>query len=104
MKYKSCKQAERIIDEYAIDFQANWRKIDKQRMMPADSILADFILGLDLNILILLYGLVLTNLNEAIMKAKMIEMGQKNALGAIQVNAKIMQLEIENQVLQQQLA
>ncbi len=44
-------------------------------MMPADSILADFMLGLDLNIFILLYGLVPTNLDEAIMKAKMIEMG-----------------------------
>ena len=47
----------------------------------------------------LLYGLALTNLNETIMKAKMIEMGQKNISGAIQINAKIMQLEIENQVL-----
>ena len=58
---------------------------------------------LDPNILMLLYGLILINLDEAIMKAKMIEMGQKNALGAIQVNAKMTQLEIENQVLQQQL-
>ncbi len=52
-------------------------------MMPADSILADFISELDSNILILLYNLALTNLNEAIMKAKMIEIGQKNVLGAI---------------------
>ena len=43
-------------------------------MMPTDSVLADFMSGLDLNISILLYGLVLINLNEAIMKAKMIEM------------------------------
>ncbi len=68
-------------------------------MMPADSILADFMSGLDLNISILLYGLASTNLDEAIMKAKMIEMGQKNASGAIQINAKMMQLETENQVL-----
>ena len=52
----------------------------------------------------LLYGLAPTSLDEAIMKAKMIEMGQKNASGAIQVNAKMTQLETENQVLQQQLA
>ena len=58
-------------------------------MMPANSILADFISGLDPNILILLYGLASTNLDEAIMKAKMIEMEQKNASRAIQVNAKI---------------
>ncbi len=55
--------------------------------------------GLDPNISMLLYGLTLINLDEAIMKAKIIEIGQKNASRAIQVNAKIMQLEIENQVL-----
>ena len=63
---------ERTIDEYTIDFQANWRKIDEQRMMPIDSVLADFMSGLDLNISMLLYGLVLTNLNEAIIKVKII--------------------------------
>jgi len=94
----------RTINEYAIDFQANWRKVDKRRMMPADSVLADFMSGLDLNISMLLYGLALTNLDEAIMKAKMIEMEQKNVSEAIQVNAKMTQLETENQVLQQQLA
>ena len=73
-------------------------------MMPANSVLVDFMSGLDLNISILLYRLVLINLDEAIMKAKMIEIGQKNASRTIQVNAKMMQLEIENQVLQQQLA
>ncbi len=73
-------------------------------MMPANSVLADFMSGLNPNISMLLYGLVLTNLDEAIMKAKMIEMGQKNTSRAIQVNAKMMQLETENQVLQQQLA
>src|SRR6266542_1083546 len=104
LKYKSCKQVGRTIDEYAIDFQANWRKDDERRTMPANSVLADFMSGLDLNISMLLYGLVLTNLNEVIMKAKMIEMGQKNASGVIQVNAKMTQLETENQVLQQQLA
>ena len=57
--------------------------------MPADSVLADFMSGLDLNISMLLYGLASTNLDKAIMKAKMIEMGQKNASGAIQVNAKM---------------
>ena len=44
-------------------------------MILANNVLANFILGLDLNIFILLYGLALTNLNEAIIKAKMIEMG-----------------------------
>ncbi len=50
-------------------------------MIPANSILADFMFGLDLNISILLYKLALTNLDEVIIKAKMIEMGQKNILG-----------------------
>ena len=89
LKYKSCKQAGQTIDEYTIDFQTNWRKIDEWKMMLADSVLANFISGLDLNISMLLYGLVLTNLNEAIMKAKMIEIEQKNVLGSIQVNAKM---------------
>ena len=104
LKYKSYKQAEKTIDEYAIDFQANWRKINERRMMPADSVLADFMLGLDPNISMLLYELALINLDEAIMKTKMIEMGQKNTSGTIQVNAKMTQLKTENQVLQQQLA
>jgi len=45
--------------------------------MLADSILANFIFKLDLNILILLYGLAFINLNEIIIKAKMIEIRQK---------------------------
>ena len=69
-------------------------------MMLADSILADFMSGLNPNISILLYGLAPTSLDEVIMKAKMIEMGQKNISGTIQVNAKMMQLKTENQVLQ----
>ncbi len=73
-------------------------------MMPANSVLADFMSRLDLNISMLLYGLASSNLNKVIMKAKMIEMGQKNTLRAIQVNTKMIQLEMENQVLQQQLA
>ena len=51
--------------------------------MPVDSILTDFMSGLDLNIFILLYELTLINLNKAIMKAKIIEIEQKNALGTI---------------------
>jgi len=57
--------------------------------MLADSVLADFMSELDSNILMLLYGLAPTNLNEAIMKTKMIKIGQKNALEVIQVNAKM---------------
>ncbi len=70
--------------------------------MPAESILADFMSGLNLNISIMLYKLVLRSLDEAIRKAKMIEIGQRNASGAVQYNAKMAQLEQENnRVLQQ---
>jgi len=43
--------------------------------MPADSVLADFMSGLDPNISMLLYELALISLDETIIKAKMIEMG-----------------------------
>jgi len=43
-------------------------------MMLAKSVLADFMLGLDLNISIMLYGLASGSLDEAIRKAKMIKM------------------------------
>src|SRR6266498_4969342 len=72
-------------------------------MMPADSILADFMSGLDPQISVMLYRLVPVSLDKAIMKAKMVEMGQKNAAGTIQFNAKLAQLEQENALLHQQL-
>ncbi len=43
--------------------------------MPADSILADFMSRLDPQISVILYGLAPMILDEAIMKAKMVEMG-----------------------------
>ena len=52
-------------------------------MMSAKSVLANFMSGLDLNISIILYELVLRSLNEAIRKVKMIEIDQRNALGII---------------------
>ncbi len=42
-------------------------------MILTESILADFMLGLDSNIFIMLYGLVLGSLDKAIKKVKMIE-------------------------------
>jgi len=51
--------------------------------MSAKSVLADFMLGLNSNISIMLYGLVPENLNKAIRKAKMIEIGQRNTSGAV---------------------
>ena len=46
-KYKNCKQAGRTIDAYALEFQANWKKVDQRGMIPPDSVLADFMSGLD---------------------------------------------------------
>ncbi len=71
--------------------------------MPADSVLADFMSGLDPQISVMLYELAPTTLDEAIMKAKMIEIGQKNAIGTMQLNTKMAQLEQENALLHQQL-
>ena len=65
----------KTIDAYVLEFQANWRKVDQRGMMPSDSILADFMSGLDPQISVMLYGLAPASLDEAIMKAKMIEMG-----------------------------
>ena len=67
-------------------------------MLP-NSVLVDFMSGLDPQISVMLYGLAPTTLDEAIMKAKMIEMGQKNAAGTMQFNAKLAQLEQENALL-----
>src|SRR6266511_2845417 len=72
-------------------------------MMPPDSVLADFMSGLDPQISVMLYGLAPASLDEAIMKAKMIEIGQRNAAGTMQFNAKVAQLEQENALLHQQL-
>ena len=51
----------------------------------------------------MLYGLAPASLDEAIMKAKMIKIGQKNTAGTMQFNAKVVQLEQENALLHQQL-
>ena len=67
--------------------------------MPPDSVLADFMSGLDPQISVMLYGLAPTSLVEAIMKAKMIEMGQRNVTRTMQYNAKLAQLEQENALL-----
>ena len=58
-------------------------------MILVDSILADFMSGLNSNISMLLYRLALTSLDKTIIKVKMIEIGQKNASETIQVNAKM---------------
>ena len=50
-------------------------------MMPVDSVLADFMSGLDPNISMLLYELAPTSLDEAIIKAKMIEMDKRTFQG-----------------------
>ncbi len=71
--------------------------------MPPDSVLADFMSGLDPQISVMLYRLAPASLDEAIMKAKMIEMGQRNAARTMQYNAKLAQLEQENALLYQQI-
>ena len=41
----------------------------------------------------MLYGLASESLDEVIKKAKIIKIGQRNALGVIQYNVKMVQLE-----------
>ncbi len=68
-------------------------------MMSADSVLANFMSGLDPQISVMLYGLAPITLDEAIMKAKIVEMGQRNAAGTMQFNVKMAQLEQKNALL-----
>ena len=104
MKYKACKQAGRTVDEYSIEFQQLWWKIDPQRAMPIESVLADYLAGLDPNVAMLVYGLAPLTLDDAIDKAKKVELGQLNATATLQTNARIHQLEQQNFILNTQLA
>jgi len=60
-----------------------------EKLMVNDVSLADFILGFDLNISIILYELALRSLDKAIKKAKMIEISQRNASRVVQYNVKM---------------
>src|SRR5688572_13876733 len=104
MKYKTCKQAGRTVDDYSIEFQQLWWKIDSQRAMPMESVLADYLSGLDPNVAMLVYGLAPLTLDDAIDKAKKVELGQMNASANIQQNARIQLLEQQNFILNTQLA
>ncbi len=57
--------------------------------MLAKNVLANFMSELDLNIFIMLYGLALESLDEAIRKVKMIKMNQRNASETVQYNVKM---------------
>src|ERR1043165_2992716 len=93
MKYKTYKQAEKMIDEYSIEFQQLWWKIDPQRMMPIKSVLIDYLLGLDHNIAMLVYGLAPLTIDDAIDKAKKVKLGQMSVSNALQANVRLQQLE-----------
>jgi len=54
--------------------------------MPNESTLADYLLGLDLNIIMLVYGLAPLTIDDAIDKAKKVELEQMNASNSIQAN------------------
>ena len=58
-----------------------------------ESILADYLLGLDPNIVMLIYGLVLLTVNDTIDKAKKVELGQINTSNTIQANIRLQQLK-----------
>ena len=48
-------------------------------MMPMESVLADYLSGLDPNIAMLVYGLASLTIDDAIDKTKKVELGQMNA-------------------------
>src|SRR5688500_2044741 len=72
--------------------------------MPMKSVLADYLSGLDPNVVMLVYGLAPLTLDDAIDKAKKVELGQMNASVNIQQNARIQLLEQQNFILNTQLA
>ena len=61
--------------------------------MPNESILADYLSGLDPNIAMLVYGLASLTIDDAIDKAKKVELRQMNASNSIQANIRLQQLE-----------
>jgi len=57
--------------------------------MPMESVLADYLLGLDSNIAMLMYKLALLTIDDAIDKAKKVELGQMSASNALQANVRL---------------
>ena len=72
-------------------------------MMPIESVLADYLSGLDPNIAMLVYGLAPLTVDDAIDKAKKVELGQMNAANTIQANVRLQQLEQQNFLLNSQV-
>ena len=61
--------------------------------MPNESVLADYLSGLDPNIAILVYGLSPLTIDDAIDKAKKVELGQMSASNTLQANVRLQQLK-----------
>ena len=100
--YKNIKQAGRPVDDYAIQFQDALRKVDRYQNTPKESIVNDFIAGLNPSLSVMVYAFAPDTLEAAITKAKMVEQGQKNATTALTANNTIAQLTYQNQVLMAQ--
>ena len=92
-----------MVNTYAIEFQAALRKVDRQQTTLRESIVNDFLAGLDPNISVMVYAFAPVTLEDAIQKAKMVEQGQKNATQALTANHMVATLQQQNQVLQQQV-
>ena len=61
--------------------------------MSNESVLADYLSGLDPNIAILVYRLAPLTIDNTIDKAKKVELGQMNASSALQANIRLQQLK-----------
>ena len=101
--YKNVRQNGRSIDEYNNEFQAKWRKIDRNRAIPTEAVINDFIEGLDGHIKLSIYQTFPVSVEDAAQKAKMIELGQKSAAVQLGAQARMTQLEQENMAYRLQL-
>src|ERR1044072_9184100 len=72
-------------------------------MMPMESVLADYLSGLDPNIAMLVYELAPLTIDNAIDKAKKVELGQTSASNTLQANVRLQQLEQQNFLLNSQV-
>ena len=68
-----------------------------------ESVLADYLSGLDPNIAMLVYGLASLTIEDTIDKAKKVELEQMSASNVLPANIRLQQLEQQNFLLNSQI-
>lgn len=99
MKYKNCRQNGKPMDEYITEFNMLLGKLTKNTGQAMASAKVDFILGTDLNIMMLLQGLSPTDLLDAQDKARNIYEGQRMATQ----NKEVTEMQLKVQALESQV-